>query len=330
MMDRSQGGGYPADPVPGPGAVATFVNVVGALVSIALVVGVAVWGYRLSVRDVSAIPVIAAMAGPMRSEPDGAGTPFAPNQGLAVNSVQADRTVAAPEERIVLAPAPVDLAEEDKARPKLRPAARVAADAPAPAASVPDEEPIAPVAAIDLEAEGGIAAAIAALTADVRPLEGTPDPEPAADGTTVEPGRDAGTQVARAGAIPASVPGVARSPRPKARPAIDPASVTGTADTRAPSEGTVDADPASIRPGEGLVQLGAFDTREVAVSEWERLLGAHADLLSGQQRLIQQASGGGRTFYRLRVAGFDSVDEARRMCAAFQYRNTPCIPVVAR
>jgi len=329
-MDRSHGGGAPAGSAPGSGAFSTMVNVVGAAVSIALVVGVAVWGYRLSVRDVSAIPVIAAMAGPMRSEPDAAGTPFAPNQGLAVNSVQADRTVAAPEERIVLAPAPVDLAEEDQARPKLRPAVRASADEPAPslAEAAPEEEPIAPVAPLNLDAEGGIAAAIAALTAEARPLEGE---TPAAAATEpADTARAGETEVAEAGVIPTSVPGVSRSPRPKARPAIDPASVTGTADTNAPSGRTVEADPDSIKPGEGLVQLGAFDTREVAIAEWERLLGAHADLLSGQKRLIQQASGGGRTFFRLRVAGFDSVDEARRLCAAFQYRNTPCIPVVAR
>ena len=39
-------------------------------------------------------------------------------------------------------------------------------------------------------------------------------------------------------------------------------------------------------------------------------------LLRARSRVIQPAESGGRTFYRLRVAGFDNRDDARKFCAA--------------
>ncbi|MFD1809073.1 hypothetical protein ACFSHQ_16160 [Gemmobacter lanyuensis] len=46
-----------------------WVNVAGALVSVAMLLGAGVWGYRIAVRDVMGIPVIKAMEGPMRVAP---------------------------------------------------------------------------------------------------------------------------------------------------------------------------------------------------------------------------------------------------------------------
>ena len=43
-----------------------MVHLAGAAWSIALILGLVVWGYKLAVRDVTGVPVMRAMAGPMR------------------------------------------------------------------------------------------------------------------------------------------------------------------------------------------------------------------------------------------------------------------------
>ncbi|MCC6006247.1 MAG: SPOR domain-containing protein, partial [Rhodobacteraceae bacterium] len=102
-----------------------------------------------------------------------------------------------------------------------------------------------------------------------------------------------------------------------------------TTAARAASVGR-EIDPATIAPGARLVQLGAFDDRATAVTEWQRLSRLHGDLLGDRGFVVQQAESGGRTFYRLRMAGLSDLAESRQLCAALNARNTQCIPVTAR
>jgi hypothetical protein len=82
--------------------------------------------------------------------------------------------------------------------------------------------------------------------------------------------------------------------------------------------------------GSRLAQLGAFESAEVARTEWDRLSTRLGDLLDGKRRVVQRAESGGRTFYRLRVVGFDDLADARRFCSALQAEQAECIPVVTR
>ena len=72
------------------------------------------------------------------------------------------------------------------------------------------------------------------------------------------------------------------------------------------------------------VQLGAFDSDSIAASEWNRLMNKHV-VFGGKQQVIQQHQSNGRTFWRLRVAGFNSLGEARQFCAALKSAGTDCI-----
>jgi hypothetical protein len=56
-----------------PNALVTLTNVAGAAVSLALVIGIGVWGYKLLVRDVTGIPVVQAASGEMRVRPENPG-----------------------------------------------------------------------------------------------------------------------------------------------------------------------------------------------------------------------------------------------------------------
>jgi formaldehyde-activating enzyme involved in methanogenesis len=123
--------------------------------------------------------------------------------------------------------------------------------------------------------------------------------------------------------IPSSVPGVKASPRPLVRPAalIRRASATRDAVAEAVAEAVaggvapleVEADTLPV--GSRLVQLGAFESEDLARAEWEELAERFSDVMDGKPRVIQAAASGGKTFYRLRVAGFDDLADARRFCA---------------
>jgi hypothetical protein len=86
----------------------------------------------------------------------------------------------------------------------------------------------------------------------------------------------------------------------------------------------------SLPKGTRLVQLGAFDTPQTARAQWDTLNGRFGAYLDGKSRVIQEASSGGRTFYRLRAHGFEDIADARRFCSALVAENADCIPVVTR
>ncbi|MEO0664375.1 MAG: SPOR domain-containing protein, partial [Pseudomonadota bacterium] len=90
-----------------------FIHILGGVVSLALIAGICVWGYQLLARDVSGVPVVQALDGPMRTAPEDPGGHPAAHQGLAVNEVAAVGVASAPRDRLVLAPPAIDLATDD-------------------------------------------------------------------------------------------------------------------------------------------------------------------------------------------------------------------------
>lgn len=100
----------------GVATLATYTNVTGAVLSLALIAGVGVWGYKLVMRDVSGVPVVRAVEGPMREQPADPGGSSAAHQGLTVNSVAADGMATGPADRLILAPPPLDLTPDDVPR----------------------------------------------------------------------------------------------------------------------------------------------------------------------------------------------------------------------
>lgn len=313
QADLGTGAEYPP---PEGGYISILLNWVGALTSLALIAGLSVWGYQLAVRDVSGVPVIVALEGPMRVAPEDPGGQLAAHQGLAVNAVAADGVAEAPADRLALAPPPTALTDEDLPRPRLAEATPPSADevlaesAEPPAPVTPEEEALA---LADRLAEGA------------EPLSGTirtPTPEvPLAEAPQVR-------------VIPDSVPGVRLSPRPVPRPDIDltarAVAMAVASGVGGPAIASIDVNPDSLPPGTRLVQLGAFESREIAVQEWDKVAERFDDYIEGRKRVIQRAESGGKTFYRLRVVGFDDISDARRFCAVLVAASANCIPVVTR
>lgn len=333
--DYAQG----AAPVPERANISTLVNVAGAVMSLALMAGVGVWGYKLLSRDVTGVPVVRAVEGPMRIAPDDPGGRPADHQGLAVNDVAAQGSAAAPADRLVLAPQPVRLMDEDQPQTGQAPTEPTVIATSLPA---PSQTPVQP--------SDSVTALVDQLTRGVEPLlpsadkneeevvarletpTAPPPPTLTEDTASNEPEDDPATPESEPETIEVAAltgPGLARSLRPKSRPAqdgIDPVKAVLTD----PATGLVDLDPDTLPAGTRLAQLGAYDSADVARSEWDRLNGRFADYMEGKRRVIQEASRGGRTFYRLRAMGFEDLSDARRFCAVLLADNADCIPVTTR
>jgi hypothetical protein len=309
---------YEAEGAVAASGMSIVVNWIGALMSVALIVGLAIWAWQLTVRDVSGVPVIRALEGPMRVAPEDPGGSVADHQGLAVNRISEGAEAEPAAERIVLAPAPLDLEEIDLS------SASLPADSTAPADATGEEtlalidrlleeatplEPLEPGAAAEpVAAINPVDAAVAeALAATPRPLIDV---------------------------IPTAIPGVSRSLRPLSRPeeVVLVASLSPAAPAAAqPAAASVsELDPDGLPTGTRLVQLGAFDDAETAREEWARLARLYPDFFRDKDRVVQRAVSGGRAFFRLRAHGFDDLSDARRFCTALNAQGAPCIPVTVR
>ncbi|MFM7335163.1 MAG: SPOR domain-containing protein [Tabrizicola sp.] len=289
------------------------VNIAGAVTSVALVVGLAVWGYKLAVRDVNGVPVIQAMEGPMRIAPSDPGGEVADHQGLAVNDVAEAGSATPPPEKLVLAPRPMELAAEDTSGlggtlpPDLTeasaPTGLLSAGPDLALAATPPTESADPT-------EVAVDAALAEALGEV-PVATEPDPLAELPIEMIE-------EPVPEGAMLASI-------RPKARPGV-------RAETAAPTEMATlpdanEVDPASIAPGTRLVQFDTFDTADEARAAWAVLQGRFGELMADKSLVVQPAESGGRIFYRLRGYGFDGEDDARRFCSAIVAQGGTCIPV---
>jgi hypothetical protein len=144
-------------------------SLLGAVASVALVAGIGVWGYKLVMRDVSGVPVVRASTGDMRIAPDNPGGIQADHQGLSVNAVAAQGSAAAPADRLTLAPAAIELTDDDK------PMARLAALPAAPAEPASPATPSVAVsdAAVTSFKNGDIDALVAELAAEAETLSAT-------------------------------------------------------------------------------------------------------------------------------------------------------------
>jgi len=293
--------------------IAVYMKWGGAVVSIALISLFVLWSYRLGVRDAAEIPVIRALDGPVRVQPESPGGAVAANQGLEVNEILAGEEAQIPQDA-QLAPATLTLTEEDTpaepSPPTLSPeegidtAALSESEDPDLPDVIPTDEDAAVLDPQDepeiLEPDGPPQEVdIGALVASV--LE-----EDAGESDPTE-------EVEETAAL------TTNSTRPRLRVNAGP--------FRAPTQSE---DGGPIAPGTLLIQLGAFDSREIAATQWAALLVNHEDLLGTRRQVIQQVNQNGRVFFRLRVLGFDSSGDQSSLCEALGARDVECIPVTAR
>jgi len=300
-------------------------NLAGAAISLALVIGIGIWGYKILVRDVSGVPVVRAAEGPMRIQPEDPGGSTAQHQGLAVNDVAAEGSASRPADRLVLAPEPLTLSLEDTPQVELK-----------VAAPTEQAEEVAQDATPRTEADDAVsvttdedAATLAALTSLADQLSEGAEPLAALEPAEEEAEPAAEPEVEPQPAAARVTEGLGRSLRPRLRPArvssVEEAVAASVAAQAAPQ-----VNPDAIPAGTRMAQLGAFESAAVAEEEWGKLSNKFSEYLDDKQRVIQKAQSGGRTFYRLRAMGFGDLNDARRFCSALVAEKADCIPVVTR
>lgn len=143
--------------------------------------------------------------------------------------------------------------------------------------------------------------------------------------------------LAEAGAQPAVATSARPMPRPRrlaaapapAAPVVAETAVAAAPETAPETAPAAAPAPVKLASGAPLVQIGAFDSNSIAESEWSRVSGRYGDLFAGKAPVVQEHKAGGRVFYRLRIAGFETRDEARKFCAALIAAGTDCIPAAA-
>ncbi|MFC4724169.1 SPOR domain-containing protein [Glycocaulis abyssi] len=116
-------------------------------------------------------------------------------------------------------------------------------------------------------------------------------------------------------------------PEPETRPAEQ----QHPAEERQPArEEPRPAPPAASASGNFVVQIAAFRTIEEAEEAWIAFVTRFPDLASGRNPSIVEANLGARGIYhRLRIAAFETRDDASRYCQTLSSRGQDCL-VAAR
>lgn len=92
----------------------------------------------------------------------------------------------------------------------------------------------------------------------------------------------------------------------------------------------MEVDPSALPTGTILAQLGAYEYRKFAESEWNQLRTVYGDMLAHRDWFIQEARSGGSVLFRLRVLGFSYWQEANDYCQRMRARRASCVPTMIR
>lgn len=140
------------------------------------------------------------------------------------------------------------------------------------------------------------------------------------------PPSDTASPAASASAQPAE-PAVAAPSEGKSATAPDAAAAPAgsDADDQEPVAPTPAERPAAPPPQHGMaVQLAAVETQAAAQSEWARLSHRAPSLFAHRTPVIIPFSHGGKSFFRLRTAGFGTTTEATSFCSHAKALGIAC------
>ena len=279
----------------------------GAALSFFLLVGAIGWSYQLIVRDINQIPIVRAQLGPLRVAPDDPGGLTAANQGLSVTQLAVNEKPLLSNE-IHLAPAAEILNAEHLALQVTEHVKSNTDDGTFEIKEVSAENSInlkEVFNEIEVDNSSKKEVVLSKVAFSQKKIE-------------IE------NAVSLALSITDDPVDSLTLLRPKLRPMISRRNNKITGDQ------VVNNEPISNLPiGSAVVQLGAFENKNLAESEWQRFEKLLGSILFSKKMIVQKAESGGKIFYRLRAAGFDDISDARQFCTAISDK-VACIPVVTR
>ena len=279
----------------------------GAALSLFLLAGAIGWSYQLIVRDVNQIPIVRAQLGPLRVAPDNPGGLTAANQGLSVTQLAVNEKPLLSNE-IYLAPAAEILNEENLTL------------------KITEEDESNKVDGAfeikEVNAENSMN------------LEALPD-QKEVDSRSNDVGvlskaafSQKKIEIENAVSLALSITNDSDKSLSWLRPKIRPVGFYRNGNIT--EDQIVSNEPMPKLPiGSAVVQLGAFDSKSLAESEWQRFEKILGSILIPKKMVVQKAESGGKIFYRLRASGFSDISDARQFCTAISDK-VACIPVVTR
>jgi hypothetical protein len=279
----------------------------GAALSLFLLAGAIGWSYQLIVRDVNQIPIVRAQLGPLRVAPDNPGGLTAANQGLSVTQLAVNEKPLLSNE-IYLAPAAEILNEENLALKVKEEYESNKVDGAFEIKEVNAEN------SINLEALND-QKEVDSRSNDVGVLS-----KVAFSQKKIE--------IENAVSLALSITNDPDKSLSWLRPKIRPVGFYRNGNIT--EDQIVSNEPMPKLPiGSAVVQLGAFDSKSLAESEWQRFEKILGSILIPKKMVVQKAESGGKIFYRLRASGFSDISDARQFCTAISDK-VACIPVVTR
>jgi|FEC22Drversion2_1045045.scaffolds.fasta_scaffold00008_64 D-alanyl-D-alanine carboxypeptidase len=107
---------------------------------------------------------------------------------------------------------------------------------------------------------------------------------------------------------------------------LDTLAASATATPPPPYEtGSTDSDPPVVRPGDWVIQVGAFNSEALAREALQRAQAALPDRLGAATAFTETTEKNGTTLWRARFAGFDK-PEAEGACAELKRNSFGCFP----
>ncbi|MBT6609298.1 MAG: SPOR domain-containing protein [Rhodospirillaceae bacterium] len=280
----------------------------------------------LVMGDDGDLPVIRAMAGPVKVRPENPGGLQVPNRDkLVYGRLQSDKMTVAENTIERLLPKP-------EAPLAIRPATPASA-----AFSESTEQRIAAGTARVVQPTPQTAR-VPAVT-DVTSVAPPPPAAPTGLGNTRE---NAPVSLTRSNEPIRLKKGAVRAPRPAAiaprQPIATPApppraplptKVAARSAPRSPAAPPAGTAPSTTQQGAYRVQLAAARTPERARVEWDRMRRKNLDLLGDLGLTVTKADLGPKKgiFYRLRVGPLTSDSQARTLCKALSKRKMGCLVV---
>ena len=279
----------------------------GAALSFFLLVGAIGWSYQLIVRDINQIPVVRAQLGPLRVAPDDPGGLTAANQGLSVTQLAVNEKPLLSNE-IHLAPAAEILNAEHLA---LQVTEDVKSNIDDGAFEIKE---------VNAENSINLKEVSNEIEVDTGSNKEVVHSKVAFSQKKIE--------IENAVSLALSITDDPVDSLTLLRPKIRP--MTFRLNNKTTGDQVVNNEPISNLPmGSAVVQLGAFENKNLAKSEWQRFEKLLGSILFSKKMIVQKAESGGKIFYRLRASGFDDISDARQFCSAISDR-VACIPVVTR
>ena len=279
----------------------------GAALSLFLLAGAIGWSYQLIVRDVNQIPIVRAQLGPLRVAPDNPGGLTAANQGLSVTQLAVNEKPLLSNE-IYLAPAAEILNEENLALKVTEEDESNKVDGAFEIKEVNAENSMNLEALLDqkeVDSRSNDVGVLSKVAFSQKKIE-----------------------IENAVSLALSITNDPDKSLSWLRPKIRPVGFYRNGNII--EDQMVSNEPMPKLPiGSAVVQLGAFDSKSLAESEWQRFEKILGSILIPKKMVVEKAESGGKIFYRLRASGFSDISDARQFCTAISDK-VACIPVVTR